>query len=71
MNENCVHRGKTTVCQVVCIPDNSAPVCLTEAQYSAKASHGAVAAFALVGLIVAIAAIMAIRATIQETRSDR
>jgi hypothetical protein len=67
MNENCVHRGKTTVCQVVCIPDNS----LTEAQYSAKASHGAVAAFALVGLIVAIAAIMAIRATIQETRSDR
>lgn len=75
MNENCIHRGKTTVCQIVCLPDNAAPVCMTNEVYQQSVSkaldHQAVVAFALVGIIVVFAAIMAIRATIYETRNDR
>lgn len=75
MNENCVHRGKTMFCQIVCLPDNAAPVCMTNEAYQQTVyralDHQTVVAFALVGLIVAIAGIMAIRATIQETRNDR
>jgi hypothetical protein len=71
----CIHRGKTTSCQVVCISEQDTPICMTDDAYqksvSQALSHQAAVVMVLVMLLVTITCIMAIRATLRETRNDR
>jgi hypothetical protein len=71
----CIHRGKTTSCQVVCISEQDTPICMTDDAYQKSISHAmshqAAVVMVLVVIIVTITCIMAIRATLRETRNDR
>jgi hypothetical protein len=76
MDEQCIHRGKATYCQIVCIDKNDNPVCTTNTEVqqqkiSKLQTYGDIGSALFMAILVVIISVMALRATIHETRNAR